>query len=171
MQRQNLDENGAIPVVNFIGIILGFASLSTLLIVQSLTFLLPLLFAPMVCVTLLYVLYISNRNIPSDEETIYVNPVRVDILWGQTKEPLGLSTMPGQESYHQITCCNCVWVKVPVWSGLDLSVSLINYRFLAIRDCITRFRTWWGGILGVYRPLYFYCLSSLFDTLFCSKWR
>ena len=50
MQRQNLDENGAFPVVNFIGIILGFASLSTLLIVQSLTFLLPLLFAPMVCV-------------------------------------------------------------------------------------------------------------------------
>ena len=80
MQRRNLDENGAIPVVNFIGIILGFASLSTLLIIQSLTFLLPLLFAPMVCVTLLYVLYISNRNISSDEETIYVNPVRVDLL-------------------------------------------------------------------------------------------
>ena len=80
MKRRNLDENGAFPVVNFIGIILGFASLSTLLIIQSLTFLLPLLFAPMVCVTLLYVLYISNRNISSDEETIYVNPVRVDLL-------------------------------------------------------------------------------------------
>lgn len=80
MQRQNSDENGALPVANFIGIILGFASLSTLLIIQSLTFLLPLLFAPMVCVTLLYVLYISNRNISSDEETIYVNPVRVDLL-------------------------------------------------------------------------------------------
>ena len=80
MQRRNLDENGAFPVVNFIGIILGFASLSTLLIIQSLTFLLPLLFAPMICVTLLYVLYISNRNISSDDETIYVNPVRVDLL-------------------------------------------------------------------------------------------
>ena len=80
MQRQNLDENGALPVVNFIGIILGFASLSTLLIVQSLTFLLPLLFAPMVCVTLLYVLYVSNRNTSTDKETISVNPVRVDIL-------------------------------------------------------------------------------------------
>ena len=80
MQRQNLDENGAFPVVNFIGIILGFASLSTLLIVQSLTFLLPLLFAPMVCVTLLYVLYVSNNNTTDDEETITVNPVRVDIL-------------------------------------------------------------------------------------------
>ena len=80
MQRQNLDENGAFPVFNFIGIILGFASLSTLLIVQSLTFLLPLLFAPMVCVILLYVLYISNNNTSSDEETITVNPVRVDIL-------------------------------------------------------------------------------------------
>ena len=80
MQRQNLDENGALPVANFIGIILGFASLSTLLVIQSLTFLLPLLFAPMVCVTLLYVLYISNRNISNNEETTYVNPVRVDLL-------------------------------------------------------------------------------------------
>jgi len=80
MQRQNLDENGAFPVVNFIGIILGFASLSTLLIVQSLTFLLPLLFAPMVCVTLLYVLYVANNNTSDDEETITVNPVRVDLL-------------------------------------------------------------------------------------------
>ena len=80
MQRQNLDENGAFPVVNFIGIILGFASLSTLLIVQSLTFLLPLLFAPMVCVTLLYVLYVANNNTTDNEETITVNPVRVDIL-------------------------------------------------------------------------------------------
>ena len=80
MQRQNLDEDGAFPVVNFIGIILGFASLSTLLIVQSLTFLLPLLFAPMVCVTLLYVLYLSNQNSSNDEETITVSPVRVDLL-------------------------------------------------------------------------------------------
>ena len=80
MRRQNLDENGAFPVVNFIGIILGFVSLSTLLIVQSLTFLLPLLFAPMVCVTLLYVLYVANNNTTDDEETITVNPVRVDIL-------------------------------------------------------------------------------------------
>jgi hypothetical protein len=80
MQHQNLDENGAFPVVNFIGIILGFASLSTLLIVQSLTFLLPLLFAPMVCVTLLYLLYASNSNTSNDEENITINPVRVDIL-------------------------------------------------------------------------------------------
>ena len=80
MQRKNFDENGAFPIVNFIGIILGFASLSTLLIVQSLTFLLPLLFAPMVCVTLLYVLYVSNQNTSNNEETITVNPVRVDLL-------------------------------------------------------------------------------------------
>ena len=80
MQRKNFDENGTIPIANFLGIILGFASLSTLLILQSLTVLLPLLFAPMVCVTLLYVLYFSNRNTTSDDETITVNPVRVDIL-------------------------------------------------------------------------------------------
>jgi len=80
MQRRKFDENGALPVVNFIGIILGLASVSTLLVLQSLTFLLPLLFAPMVCITLLYVLYISNSNTLNDEERITVNPVRVDLL-------------------------------------------------------------------------------------------
>ena len=79
MQRQNFDENGALPILNFIGIILGIASVSTLLVVQSLTFLLPLMFAPMVCVTLLYLLYISNSN-TSNEERITVNPVKVDLL-------------------------------------------------------------------------------------------
>jgi len=80
MQRRNFDENGALPVVNFIGIILGLASVSTLLVVQSLTFLLPLLFAPMVCITLLYVLYISNSSTFNDEERITVNPVKLDLL-------------------------------------------------------------------------------------------
>ena len=80
MQRRNFDGNGALPIVNFIGIIFGLASVSTLLVVQSLTFLLPLLFAPMVCITLLYVLYISNSNTSNDEERITINPVRVDLL-------------------------------------------------------------------------------------------
>ena len=80
MQRRNFDENGALSVVNFIGIILGLASVSTLLVVQSLTFLLPLLFAPMVCITLLYVLYISNSSTFNDEERITVNPVKLDLL-------------------------------------------------------------------------------------------
>ena len=80
MQRRNFDENGALSVVNFIGFILGLASVSTLLVVQSLTFLLPLLFAPMVCITLLYVLYISNSSTFNDEERITVNPVKLDLL-------------------------------------------------------------------------------------------
>ena len=80
MQRRNFDENGALSVVNFIGIILGLASVSTLLVVQSLSFLLPLLFAPMVCITLLYVLYISNSSTFNDEERITVNPVKLDLL-------------------------------------------------------------------------------------------
>ena len=80
MQRRSFDENGALSVVNFIGIILGLASVSTLLVVQSLTFLLPLLFAPMVCITLLYVLYISNSSTFNDEERITVNPVKLDLL-------------------------------------------------------------------------------------------
>jgi len=31
-------------------------------------------------VTLLYVLYVANNNTSDDEETITVNPVRVDLL-------------------------------------------------------------------------------------------
>ena len=80
MQRLEIDENGAFPVANFIGIILGFASISTLLVIQSLTVLLPLLFAPMVCITLIYLLYAANRSTSRDDENITVNPVRVDIL-------------------------------------------------------------------------------------------
>ncbi len=80
MLRQNFDDKGAIPVANFIGIILGFISISTLLIIQSLTILLPLLFAPMVCIVLSYMLYVSHRSTYNDQDKATVNPVRVDIL-------------------------------------------------------------------------------------------
>ena len=79
MQRIEIDENAAFPLANFFGIILGFVSISTLLIIQSLTVLLPLLFAPMVCITLSYLLYTANKNASRDEDAS-VNPMRVDVL-------------------------------------------------------------------------------------------
>lgn len=79
MQRIEIDENAAFPLANFLGIILGFVSISTLLIIQSLTVLLPLLFAPMVCITLSYLLYTANKNASRDEDAS-VNPMRVDVL-------------------------------------------------------------------------------------------
>ena len=79
MQQIKLDENAAFPLANFFGIILGFVSISTLLVIQSLTILLPLLFAPMVCITLSYLLYTANKSASRDEEAS-VNPMRVDVL-------------------------------------------------------------------------------------------
>ena len=80
MQQIKLDENAAIPLANFFGIILGFVSISTLLVIQSLTILLPLLFAPMVCITLSYLLYTANKNASRDKDDVSVNPMRVDVL-------------------------------------------------------------------------------------------
>ena len=80
MLRKKMDENAAFPVANFIGIILGFVSLSAFFIMQSLTVLLPLLFAPMVCITLSYLLYVSHRSTVKAEGDVTVNPVRVDLL-------------------------------------------------------------------------------------------
>ena len=69
--------------MNFIGIILGFASLSTLLIVQSIS----LANIPTTTVVCPYgmcnpvVCALRIKPKPSnDEETITVNPVRVDLL-------------------------------------------------------------------------------------------
>ena len=58
MLRKKMGDDAALPIANFIGIILGFVSLSAFFIMQSLTVLLPLLFAPMVCITLSYLLYV-----------------------------------------------------------------------------------------------------------------
>ena len=80
MLRKKIDENAAFPVANFIGIILGFISLSAFFIMQSLTVLLPLLFAPMVCITLSYLLYVSHRSTVNADSEVTVNPVRVDLL-------------------------------------------------------------------------------------------
>ena len=80
MLRKEMDDNAAFPIANFIGIILGFVSLSAFFIMQSLTVLLPLLFAPMVCITLSYLLYVSHRSTVNAEGDVTVNPVRVDLL-------------------------------------------------------------------------------------------
>ena len=44
-------EQAALPVANFIGFILGLISLSVIFIFESLVVFLPLLFAPLVCIT------------------------------------------------------------------------------------------------------------------------
>ena len=86
MLRKNMDDFGAFPLANFIGLILGFVSLSAFFVMQSLTVLLPLLFAPMVCATLCYLLYASHKSVTEAESDVAVNPVRVDLLYAKLIE-------------------------------------------------------------------------------------
>ena len=80
MLRQNLDENAALPVANFISFVLGLISLSALFLIESITVFLPLLFAPMVCLTLCYLLKVSYDNANKPDENATVNPIKLDLI-------------------------------------------------------------------------------------------
>ncbi len=74
------DENAAIPIANFISFILGLISLSALFLIKSITVFLPLLFAPMVCLTLCYLLKVSYSSANQPSETVSVNPIKLDLI-------------------------------------------------------------------------------------------
>ena len=80
MLRSNSDQNAALPIANFFGVILGFLGLSTFLIVQSLTVFLPLLFAPLVCLTLCYLLHVAHRTSSQENQDNSVNAVKIDVI-------------------------------------------------------------------------------------------
>ncbi len=74
------DQNAAFPVANLFSFIIGLISLTALFVIESLTLFLPLLFAPLVCITLCYLLSVSYRNANKSDETITVNPVKLDLI-------------------------------------------------------------------------------------------
>ena len=74
------DENAAIPIANFFSLIIGFISLTALFVIESMTVFLPLLFAPMVCITLCYLLSVSYKSASESDENISVNPVKLDLI-------------------------------------------------------------------------------------------
>ena len=74
------DENAAIPIANFISFILGLISLSALFLIKSITVFLPLLFAPMVCLTLCYLLKVSYSSSNQPSESASVNPIKLDLI-------------------------------------------------------------------------------------------
>ena len=80
MLRSKLDENAALPIANFIGFILGLISLSAFFVIKSITVFLPLLFAPMMCLTLCYLLHASYNSANKVDENVTVNPVRLDLI-------------------------------------------------------------------------------------------
>ena len=73
-------EQAALPVANFIGFILGLISLSVIYIFESIVVFLPLLFAPLVCITLSYLLYVSHRSSNQTNDNDTINPISIDLI-------------------------------------------------------------------------------------------
>ena len=66
MLDNTMEEKAAVPLANFLGFVLGMFSVSILLIKQSLAAIMPLIFAPMVCVILCTILYKSQKDVPME---------------------------------------------------------------------------------------------------------
>ena len=80
MKNKVIDTNGALPLVNLMGMFLGGFGVVVFFISQSLTVLLPLLFAPTVCGILCAVLYRAQSNTTNEPKDIALNPVRLDMM-------------------------------------------------------------------------------------------
>jgi len=80
MKNKMIDTNGALPLANLLGMFLGGFGVVVFFISQSLTVLIPLLFAPTVCGILCAVLYRAQSNATKDQQDIAINPVRLDIM-------------------------------------------------------------------------------------------
>lgn len=80
MKNEMIDTNGALPLANLLGMFLGGFGVVVFFISQSLTVLIPLLFAPTVCGILCAILYNSQSNSTKNQEDTTVNPVRIDVM-------------------------------------------------------------------------------------------
>ena len=80
MKNKTIDTNAALPLANLLGMFLGGFGVVVFFISQSLTVLIPLLFAPTVCGILCAVLYRAQNNATKDQQDIALNPVRLDIM-------------------------------------------------------------------------------------------
>ena len=69
--------------------------------------------------------------------------------------------MQGQNQIIKLPVVIVCLIKVPVWSGLDLSVSLINYRFLALEIVLLNSEPD-EEILGSLSALVFFIVYLLF---------
>ena len=80
MKNKVMDTNGALPLANLLGMFLGGFGVVVFFISQSLTVLIPLLFAPTVCGILCAVLYKAQSNTTKNQEDMAMNPVRIDVM-------------------------------------------------------------------------------------------
>ena len=80
MKNKIMDTTGALPLANLLGMFLGGFGVVVFFISQSLTVLIPLLFAPTVCGILCAVLYRAQSNATKDQQDITLNPVKLDMM-------------------------------------------------------------------------------------------
>ena len=79
LQNQN-DENGALPLANAIGFVLGFMGVIAFFIQQSLTVFLPLLMPPTVCFIFCTLLYKTQKKSEASTSKSTASPVRIDVI-------------------------------------------------------------------------------------------
>ena len=80
MLQNQTDENGALPLANAIGFVLGFMGVIAFFIQQSLTVFLPLLMPPTVCIIFCTLLYKTQKKSEASTSKSTASPVRIDVI-------------------------------------------------------------------------------------------
>ena len=80
MLQNQIDENGALPLANAIGFVLGFMGVIAFFIQQSLTVFLPLLMPPTVCLIFCTLLYKTQKKSEGSTSKSTASPVRIDVI-------------------------------------------------------------------------------------------
>ena len=78
MSPEKMDNAGALPLANGLGIVFGFLGVVAIFIQQSLTMFLPLLMPPLVCTIFCVLLFKTQPKTNNDNDNSA--PVRIDVI-------------------------------------------------------------------------------------------
>ena len=78
MSPEKMDNAGAIPLANGLGLVFGFLGVVAIFIQQSLTMFLPLLMPPLVCTVFCVLLFKTQPKTAKENDT--GAPVRIDVI-------------------------------------------------------------------------------------------
>lgn len=78
MSPEKMDNAGAVPLANGLGLVFGFLGVVAIFIQQSLTMFLPLLMPPLVCTVFCVLLFKTQPKTAKNNDTSA--PVRIDVI-------------------------------------------------------------------------------------------
>tara|TARA_Y200000002_G_C22620773_1_gene638083 strand:+ start:571 stop:807 length:237 start_codon:yes stop_codon:yes gene_type:complete len=78
MSPEKMDNAGALPLANGLGLVFGFLGVVAIFIQQSLTMFLPLLMPPLVCTIFCVLLFKTQPKTNNDNDNSA--PVRIDVI-------------------------------------------------------------------------------------------